>query len=140
MISNTELGKRLKYYRKNKGVTQEEMAKHCHVTKNHISALERGIYTCSAPTLIGYTEKLDISLDELVGITIKEPAILPELQQSLANMPMEQQQELSYRILEKPEYRLEMLPELQDMLYSMSTAQQQQILDIIRILKRPLEN
>ena len=73
-----ELGKRLQQYREERKVTQQEMADACGLTKNYISALERGINKINANALIGYANKLDVSLDELAGRT-HEDHILPEL-------------------------------------------------------------
>lgn len=136
MISNKDLGKRLKHFRRNKNITQAEMAEYCHVSQNHISTLERGIYTCSASTLITYAEKLNISLDELVGLRT-EPGNLHIPQQTAADGCKEQQQ--SCDIQEEPERHYRIVPELQDLLGAMNKAQQEQILDIIRILKRPVD-
>lgn len=118
MISNEELGKRLKKFRKAKKITQKDMAEFCHITKNHISRMERGIQTCgsSISTLLGYAEKLDISLDELVGRKEwmeysptesspyeKKQAILPELEAILSEMTPEQQQHVLNIIQKRPE-------------------------------------
>ena len=94
MISNEELGKRLKHFRQSRKITQQEMAKYCHVSKNHLSALERGVYTCSVPILLAYAEKLNISLDELIGTHEKEQTILPELKMTLLEMSTAQQQQI----------------------------------------------
>lgn len=128
MISNIDLGKRLKHFRKNKGITQEEIAKYCHVSKNHISALERGIYTCSAPTLIGYAERLSITLDELAGPL--EYHDIPVNDTVMGEPPHDKAQ---------GQTEPNILPELQEVLCCMSRTQQQQILDIIGILKYPMD-
>ena len=84
-----DLEKRLKEYREERKVTQKEMAAACGLSKNYISAMERGINKCSARTLISYSRKLDMSLDELVsGVRI-----LPELREILGNMDEEKQRE-----------------------------------------------
>lgn len=128
MISNIDLGKRLKHFRKKGNITQEEMAKYCQVSKNHISTLERGIYTCNAFILITYAQKLNISLDELVGPLKSHDDFTTN---TLTEHPS---------ICEAPEQaELNILPELQNALCDMSKSQQQQILDIIHILKRPVD-
>ena len=76
-----ELGKRLKECRRSCKVTQQEMAAACGLSKNYISAMERGINKCSAQTLITYANKLNMSLDELVGN--RKSAVLPELRMLL---------------------------------------------------------
>ena len=57
------------------------MAAACGLSKNYISAMERGINKCSAQTLITYANKLNMSLDELVGN--RKSAVLPELRMLL---------------------------------------------------------
>ena len=76
-----ELGKRLKECRRSCKVTQQEMAAACGLSKNYISAMERGINKCSAQTLITYANKLNMSLDELV--VNRKSAVLPELRMLL---------------------------------------------------------
>lgn len=88
-----DLGQQLQIYRESKKVTQAEMAKFCGLSKNYISAIERGINNCSAHTLISYAEKLDISIDELVGRK-NTNAIIPELQIVLSHMTDSQQQKI----------------------------------------------
>ena len=81
VLPDMELGRRLQECREAKKITQAEMAAACGLSKNYISALERGINKCSAQTLITYASKLDMSIDELVGKTNKSD-ILPELSKS----------------------------------------------------------
>ena len=85
-----DLERRLKECREERNVTQKEMAAACGLSKNYISAMERGINKCSARTLIAYSMKLDMSLDELVsGVRI-----LPELREILGNMDGENQRKV----------------------------------------------
>lgn len=104
MAKDSNLGQRLQMFREKNKITQQEMAEACGLTKNHISALERGCNKCSAQALISYAQKLNVSIDELTGLPTEKNTILPELQEVLLDM---------------------------------NTAQQQQVLDIIRIMKRP---
>ena len=87
------LGKKLQEYRKAKGITQAEMAKACGLSKNYISAVERGINNCSAKTLIAYAVKLDMSLDELIGKE-KRNDIIPELLERVHSMSVKEQGKL----------------------------------------------
>ena len=92
-VNDMNLGKKLQEHRKAKGITQAEMAKACGLSKNYISAVERGINNCSAKTLIAYATKLDISLDELVGRE-KRNKVDPELLERLHSMNVKKQKEL----------------------------------------------
>lgn len=42
-MQNTIFGKIIKYYRKAARLTREECAECCHVSKTHISRIERGV-------------------------------------------------------------------------------------------------
>ena len=74
-----KLGQRLQEYR----VTQLEIAEAAGLTKNYISAIERGMHKCNAFTLIAYSEKCDVSADILLGIE-KEDELLARINRLLA--------------------------------------------------------
>ena len=93
-MTNQELGKRLKAARQEKNVTQEEMAKACGVSKNHLSVIERGLNTCSSHMLITYAETLHISLDALTGIDENTKGILPELGNALRQLSPQDQKKV----------------------------------------------
>ena len=88
-----DLGQRLQICREAKKITQAEMALACHLSKNYISAIERGVNKCTAQTLIAYAEKLDMSLDELIGRE-NTGNIIPELRRILSSMEPEQQKKI----------------------------------------------
>ena len=88
-----DLGQRLQICREAKKITQAEMAQACHLSKNYISAIERGVNKCTAQTLIAYAEKLDMSLDELIGRE-NTGNIIPELRRILSSMEPEQQKKI----------------------------------------------
>ena len=88
-----ELGQRLQTYRESQKITQAEMAQACDLSKNYISAMERGVHKCSAQTLIGYAKKLNISLDELVGYE-NSGYILPELKRKIASLDFDKQRKI----------------------------------------------
>lgn len=94
MMTNQELGKRLKAARQEKNVTQEEMAKACGVSKNYLSVIERGLNTCSSHMLITYAETLHISLDALTGIDENTKGILPELGNALRQLSPQDQKKV----------------------------------------------
>lgn len=88
-----ELGQRLQRYRESHKVTQAEMAKACGLSKNYISAMERGIHACSAKTLIEYAKTLNISIDELVG-NENSGQVLPELKRKIGTLDFETQRKI----------------------------------------------
>ena len=77
-VDNEALGQRLQECREACKVTQAEMAKATGHSKNYISALEHGTNKMAVPTLIAYANKLEMSIDDLLGYTPKDN-ILPEL-------------------------------------------------------------
>ena len=93
-MTNQELGARLKAARQEKNVTQEEMAKACGVSKNHLSVIERGLNPCSTHMLITYAETLHISLDTLTGIDENTKGILPELGNALQQLSPQDQKKV----------------------------------------------
>lgn len=88
-----ELGQRLQMYREAQQITQQEMSEFCEVSKNYLSAVERGVNKPPVKVVIGYAQKLHVSIDTLVGLT-EESAIIPELQQVLSSMDEQQQQKV----------------------------------------------
>lgn len=93
-MTNQELGARLKTARKEKKITQEEMAKACGISKNHISVIERGLNTCSSHMLIAYAKTLNMSLDVLTGIDENTKNILPELGAALRELSPQEQKKV----------------------------------------------
>ena len=90
---STWLGERLKMFREQQKITQDEMAKACGLSKNYISALERGINKCSVQTLMGYCNKLNKTPNELLGVS-SQGEIDPELSKLLSVMDAEQQKKV----------------------------------------------
>ena len=62
-----DIGKRLKFYRKLRHITQKDMADKAGVTMNHLSKIERCICTPNANILLTYIKELDIPVEELYG-------------------------------------------------------------------------
>lgn len=92
-----KLGKQLQTFREAAKITQQEMAETCGLSKNYISALERGVNKINAQTLIAYADKLDVSIDELVGRS-QTDQILPALKKILSQMDEAEQQKILHII------------------------------------------
>ena len=86
---NIRIGHLLKSAREACNVSQVEIAQTTGMTKNHISAIERGISKASVELLLGYCKKLDISADALLGLSDNE--IQPELYSELVKLDSAQQ-------------------------------------------------
>ena len=57
---NIKIGILLQRAREDKHVTQKEIAEHTGYSKNHISAVERGVCKASIELLLGYCDVLNI--------------------------------------------------------------------------------
>jgi len=53
-------GKNLKYYRKEKNLSQEQLSENVDITAKHLSEIERGIVFASAGLIEKLAEKLDV--------------------------------------------------------------------------------
>ena len=67
MINYSEVGKRIKYYRQKRGLTQEQLAFDIHTSAAYVSNIERSIKKPSLQKIILISEVLEISVDELLG-------------------------------------------------------------------------
>ncbi len=65
-MKNTDLGKRLKKVRLEKGYTQEILAEKISTTTSYISDIERGVKTPSLSTFIVIINALDVSADYIL--------------------------------------------------------------------------
>lgn len=88
-----KLGQRLQFYREQAGITQKEIADASGLSKNYISAIERGVHKCNAKTFIIYGKKCNLSLDLLANLD-SGSVILIELKNKISGMSIEQQQKL----------------------------------------------
>ena len=57
---NLKIGILLQRAREDKNVTQKEIAEHTGYSKNHISAVERGVCKASVELLLGYCDLLGV--------------------------------------------------------------------------------
>lgn len=65
-IDYENLGKNIKYYRKQQKLTQEQLAENLELSVGFISQIERGITKMSLDTLIEICDSLDCSAGELL--------------------------------------------------------------------------
>ena len=64
-----EIGSKLRYYRENRGLNQKEFASKIGVSNSRVSNWEQGINRPDADMLLIICKVLNISADELLGIT-----------------------------------------------------------------------
>lgn len=86
---NIKIGHLLQVARENKRIKQGEMCKDTGLTKNHISAVERGVSKASVKMLLGYCKKLNTSPNDILGFNDLE--IIPELKSELMTMNQKEQ-------------------------------------------------
>lgn len=64
---NNTIGRLLQYAREAKGLRQADMVEATGLSKNHISAVERGESKASVNMLLGYCNKLNVSPDFILN-------------------------------------------------------------------------
>ncbi len=89
---NTRIGQMLQSARESRRVTQSEMESAVNLTKNYISAMEKGRSKASVSTLLGYCRKLDMTPNEILGFMRDD--IPSELKSEIRKLTEEEQQAL----------------------------------------------
>ena len=64
---DTQIGLRMRQYRRNARLTQAELAEKTGIHVNTIARLERGEHTPSHPTLKKLAEALGVSISDILG-------------------------------------------------------------------------
>lgn len=67
-----ELGRRIQIARKEKGLTQQELADQSHVSLKHVQGCERGVKNPSFEVLRAFCKVLNLSLDSLMNLDLPE--------------------------------------------------------------------
>ena len=70
--SINDLGKRSRAIRDQLGLSQTDVARALHVTRGFISNVENGRVNMSMRLMIYYARLMNVSLDEIAGLTAKE--------------------------------------------------------------------
>ena len=90
--TNKKIGQLLQEARESCGVLQAEMSESCGLTKNHISAVERGVSKASIDMLLSYCERLKMTPSEILGYD--KDTLIPELKMLLSGMSKDQQKKV----------------------------------------------
>ena len=93
LTEEQKFGIRLQKCREAKSITQKELADYCGLSKNYVSALERGVNKMNIFTLIKCCELLEVTPNVLLNYR-KDDRILPELESMLVNMNGIEQQKV----------------------------------------------
>lgn len=67
MDITTEIGNRIRFYRRERKLSQEELALRSDLHPSYIGQLERGLKTPSIDTIYKITKSLDITMSEFLG-------------------------------------------------------------------------
>ena len=79
-LDYTQIGTRIRQIRKTKGWSQEELAKKCGISMNHIGHIERGTRKMSLDTFTSLCRELEIDADVLLwGMVQPSDAIIRNL-------------------------------------------------------------
>ena len=78
-----EIGARIAHFRRQKNLSQEELAEQVFITPTQLSRIERGQVNCKLMTLLSLGRSLEVSTDELLGVDSPENESLAELQSIL---------------------------------------------------------
>ena len=89
---NLRIGRLLQYARECQNLLQSDMVESTGLSKNHISAVERGNSKASIEMLLGYCTKLQTTPNTILGYS--EDSIIPELKHLLLQMTSEEQHKL----------------------------------------------
>jgi transcriptional regulator with XRE-family HTH domain len=73
--SERSIAERIKLYRRKKGLTQAELADLADITREAIASYESGRVRLMDDMIIRFAKALDVSADELLGITQSKSAI-----------------------------------------------------------------
>lgn len=95
---NIRIGHLLQNARESHGLTQQDLCKAADLSKNQISAVERGASKASVQMLLGYCSKIGVTPNDILGYS-GNSNILPELQTVLSQMDESQQRRLLNFIL-----------------------------------------
>ena len=83
------IGKKIRQYRKDRGMTQEELAEKTNLSTNHLGALERAEKNLTLANLINIANALDVTADMLLcdeiqnGYRIKTSMITEKIEKLL---------------------------------------------------------
>jgi len=95
---NIKIGKMLQSIWEEHGVLQSELCEATGLSKNHISAVERGVSKASIKMLLGYCEKLNVTPNDILEYDDDRLDLLPELKKILSGTNREQQKRIAEMI------------------------------------------
>ncbi len=95
------IGNRIQEIRKNKGLTQEQLAEQIEISPHYLSALERGVYNIKLELLVKMLNALDCSADEAFQDVVKNSSKVRSnlLSEKLNVLPLKEQKKI-YEVID----------------------------------------
>lgn len=90
------IGRRIQEIRKQRGLTQEQMAERVNISPHYLSALERGVYNIKLDLLVDILNILNCSADEVFQDVVDSSSKIKasQLSEKLKGLPLQEQRKI----------------------------------------------
>lgn len=90
------IGRRIQEIRKQKGLTQEQLAERVNISPHYLSALERGVYNIKLDLLVDILNILNCSADEVFQDVVDSSSKIKasQLSEKLKGLPLREQRKI----------------------------------------------
>ena len=90
------IGRRIQEIRKQKGLTQEQLAERVNISPHYLSALERGVYNIKLDLLVDILNILNCSSDEVFQDVVDSSSKIKasQLSEKLKGLPLHEQRKI----------------------------------------------
>ena len=90
------IGRRIQEIRKQRGLTQEQMAERVNISPHYLSALERGVYNIKLDLLVDILNVLNCSADEVFQDVVDTSSKIKasQLSEKLKGLPLQEQRKI----------------------------------------------
>ena len=90
------IGRRIQDIRKQKGLTQEQLAERVNISPHYLSALERGVYNIKLDLLVDILNVLNCSADEVFQDVVDSSSKIKasQLSEKLKGLPLQEQRKI----------------------------------------------
>ena len=90
------IGRRIQEIRKQKGLTQEQLAERVNISPHYLSALERGVYNIKLDLLVDILNVLNCSADEVFQDVVDSSSKIKasQLSEKLKGLPVHEQRKI----------------------------------------------
>ena len=90
------IGRRIQEIRKQRGLTQEQLAERVNISPHYLSALERGVYNIKLDLLVDILNILNCSADEVFQDVVDSSSKIKasQLSEKLKGLPLHEQRKI----------------------------------------------